>query len=50
MHSGLGFATRVLAANLFLATGMAVTDLSLYINSDLVFSNLKFLPLFSEII
>ena len=49
MYSGLGFATRGLAANLYLATGMAVTDLSLYINSELVFSDLKFLPLFSEI-
>ena len=37
------------AANLDLATARALTDLRQYINSDLVFSDLKFWPLFSEI-
>ena len=37
------------AANLDLATARALTDLRQYINSDLVFSDLKFQPLFSEI-
>ena len=32
-----------------LATAKALTDLYQYINSDLVFSDLKFRPLFSEI-
>ena len=37
------------AANLDLATARALTDLRQYINSDLVFSDLKFRPLYSEI-
>ena len=37
------------AANLDLATAGALTDLPQYINSDLVFSDLKFWPLYSEI-
>ena len=37
------------AANLDLATTSALTDLCQYINSDLVFSNLKFWALFTEI-
>ena len=37
------------AANLDLATGRALTDLRQYINSDLVFSDLKLLPFYSEI-
>ena len=36
-------------ANLDLATGRAVTELCQYLNSDLVFSDLKFQPLCSEI-
>ena len=44
-----GFATMDVAANLYLATARALTDLRQYINSDLVFSNLKFWPLCSEI-
>ena len=40
--------TLGLAANLDLATGSAVRDLRQYINSDLVFSDLKFWPLCSE--
>ena len=36
------------AANLDLATARALTDLRHYINSDLVFSDLKFWPLYSE--
>ena len=47
--STLGFTTRGLAVDLALATGRAVTDLRQYINSDLVFSDLKFGPLCSEI-
>ena len=38
-----------IAANLDLATARALTDLCQYINSDLVFSDLKFRPLYSEI-
>ena len=38
-----------IAANLDLVTGRALTDLRQYINSDLVFSDLKFRPLYSEI-
>ena len=38
-----------LAANLDLATARALTDFRQYINSDLVFSNLKFWPSCSEI-
>ena len=38
-----------IAANLDLATARALTDLRQYINSDLVFSDLKFRPLHSEI-
>ena len=49
IQSTLGFTTRGLAVNLALATGRAVTDLRQYINSDLVFSDLKFGPLCSEI-
>ena len=39
-----------LAANLGLATTNGLTDLRQYINCDLVFSNLKFEPLSSEIV
>ena len=42
LQSTLGFATMDKAANLDLATARALTDLRQYINSDLVFSNLKF--------
>ena len=38
-----------IAANLDLATTRALTDLRQYINSDLIFSDLKFRPLYSEI-
>ena len=38
-----------LAANLDLATSRAVTELRQCLNSNLVFSDLKFLPLFSDI-
>ena len=38
-----------IAANLDLATARALTDLRQYINSDLVFSDLKFRPLYNEI-
>ena len=38
-----------LATNLDLATSRALTDFRQYINSDLVFSDLKFQPLCSEI-
>ena len=38
-----------IAVNLDLATARALTDLCQYINSDLVFSDLKFQPLYSEI-
>ena len=38
-----------IAANLDLATARDLTDLRQYINSDLVFSDLKFRPLNSEI-
>ena len=44
IQSTLGFATMDIAANLDLATGRALTDLHQYINSDLVFSDLKFGP------
>ena len=43
------FTTRGLAANLGIATSTPVTDLCQYINSDIVFSDLKFRPLYSEI-
>ena len=49
VQSTLGFATMDIAANLDLATARALTDLRQYINSDLVFSDLKFRPLYSEI-
>ena len=42
VQSTLGFATLDKAANLDLATARALTDLRQYINSDLVFSDLKF--------
>ena len=42
VQSTLGFATMDKAANLDLATAKALTDLRQYINSDLVFSDLKF--------
>ena len=45
----LGFATMDIAANLDLATARDLTDLHQYINSDLIFSDLKFRPLYSEI-
>ena len=48
IQSTLGFTTRGLAANLDIATGRAVTELCQYLNSNLVFSDLKFLPLRSE--
>ena len=38
-----------IAANLDLATTRALTALRQYINSDLIFSDLKFRPLYSEI-
>ena len=38
-----------ITANLDLATAWDLTDLRQYINSDLVFSDLKFRPLYSEI-
>ena len=49
VQSTLGFATMYIAANLDLATARALTDLRQYINSDLVFSNLKFRAVYSEI-
>ena len=45
----LGFATLDKAAALGLATSRAVTDLRQYINSDLGYSDLKFLHLYTEI-
>ena len=39
-----------LIANLDLATARALTDLRQYINSDLVFSDLKFRVVYSEIV
>ena len=45
----MGYATMGLAANLDLATARGLTDFRQYINSDLVFSDLKFRPLCSEI-
>ena len=44
----LGFATLDKAAALGLATSRAVTDLRQYINSDLGYSDLKFLHLYCE--
>ena len=38
-----------IAANLDLATARDLTDLRQYINSDLVFSDLKLRPFYSEI-
>ena len=38
-----------MAANLDLATTRALTDLRLYMNSNLVFSNLKFRAVYSEV-
>ena len=49
VQSTLGFTTRGLLANLDVAIGRAVTELCQYLNSDLVFSDLKFQPLCSEI-
>ena len=49
IQSTLGFTTRGLAANLDIATGRAVTKLCQYLNSDLVFSDLNFLPLCNEV-
>ena len=43
-----GFATLDKAAALGLATGRAVTDLRQYINSDLGYSDLKFLALYTN--
>ena len=43
------FCGGVIAANLDLATAKALTDLHQYINSDLVFSDLKFWALFTVI-
>ena len=48
LQSTLGFATMDKAANLDLATARALTDLRQYINSNLVFSDLKFWPLNSD--
>ena len=48
VHCTLGFATMGYVANLALATANSLTDLRQYINSDLVFSDLKFWPLYSE--
>ena len=45
----MGFTTRGLAVDLALATGRALMDFPQYINSDLVFSDLNFGPLCSEI-
>ena len=39
-----------IAANLHIATARALTDLHQYINSDLVFSDLKFRVVYSEIV
>ena len=44
------FTTRGLAANLGIATSTPTTDLCQYINSDLVFSDLKFRPLCNKIV
>ena len=49
IQSTLCFTTRGLAANLGIETSTPATDLRQYINSDLVFSTLKFWPLCSEI-
>ena len=49
IQSTLCFTTRGLAANLGIETSTPATDLRQYINSDLVFSDLKFRPLCSEI-
>ena len=49
VQSTLGFATMDKAANLDLAAARALTDLRQYINSDLVFSDLKFRPLYNKI-
>ena len=49
VQSTLGFATLDKAANLDLATARALTDVRQYINSDLVFSDLKFKALLTEI-
>ena len=48
IQSTLGFATMGLAANLALATSIPMTDLRQYINSDLVFSDLKLQLLYSK--
>ena len=45
----MGFATMDVTADMDLATARALTDLHQYINSDLVFSDLKFRVLYSEI-
>ena len=48
IQSTLCFTTRGSAANLGIATSTPATDLCQYINSNLVFSDLKFWPLCSE--
>ena len=48
LQSTLGFATMDLAANLDLVTAGAVMDLFNYINSNLVFRDLKFCLLCSK--
>ena len=48
IQSTLGFATMGLAANLALATSIPMTDLRQYINSDLVFSDLKLQLLYGK--
>ena len=45
----MGFATMDVTADMDLATARALTDLRQCMNSDLVFSDLKFWPLHSEI-
>ena len=49
VQSTLGFPIIDIAANLDLATARGLTDIPQYINSDLVFIDLKFWPLFSDI-
>ena len=43
-----GFATLGFAANLALATSIPLTDLRQYLNSDLVFNDLKLRLLYSK--
>ena len=45
----MGFATMDVTADLDFATARALTDLRQYISSDLVFSDLKLRPFYSEI-